>query len=128
MKRHLLLATILAFSSLGAKAFDPAKWASSVTFSPAGLICLVIFGEIPSGNELGDGIAALTCVGLSSTTATTAILLKEMHEVKSDAAAFAAGEEASLALQSVVEKFQVEASLQGIEPSFEEVVDAINTL
>lgn len=69
------------------------------------------------------------CVELLSSAVTISVLLaKEVHAVKADALLYAQEEVASPTLLSVVEKVQAEALEQGKELSFDEVVDAINTI
>lgn len=65
---------------------------------------------------------------LSSAVTISVLLAKEVHAVKADALLYAQEEVASPALLSVVEKIQAEALEQGKELSFDEVVDAINTI
>lgn len=85
--------------------------------------------EAKSDSVLGD--PNVSDDGLSVTSAIwlfTTFLAKEMVEVAPDAANYVATGEASLALQSVVEKFQETSLEQGQELSFDEVVDVINTI
>lgn len=70
-----------------------------------------------------DAYSAVTShVGL---TTASVLLLKEAQEVKPDAINFAAGESATPALESVVEKIQIAVSEHGKEISFDEIIEAL---
>lgn len=58
----------------------------------------------------------------------TVLLLKEMQEAKPDALAYSIDGHITPALQSTVEKIQLEARMQGFEVNFEDVINTINTV
>lgn len=79
-------------------------------------------------HEMSGGLGCLISVSATSaapTVTTSVLLLKEMQEVKSDAINYVAGETATPALESVVEKIQAAALEQDKEVSFDEVIEAL---
>lgn len=71
---------------------------------------------------------ALTGTTVDVSITTTIALLKEMQEVKPDALEYATNGFASPALTSVAQNFIIEASSQGHELTFEDVINFINSM
>ncbi|MGE3610244.1 MAG: hypothetical protein AB7I27_11695 [Bacteriovoracaceae bacterium] len=69
-------------------------------------------------------------IGISAGASTTVAgaLLKEMKQVQLDALAYEAGNDSSIALESVIAKMQASALENGSELSFEDAIDMINNL
>lgn len=91
----------------------------STTASSAPLASMLCLVSPSQGNEC----YYVTTLGLLQIT--SLVLLKEAQEVKPDAINYAAGESATPALESVVEKIQIAVSEHGKEISFDEVVEAL---
>lgn len=124
MRNHFSVKTLPAIFFVSAALSTQAKaWtfedAVSSTVAPIGKICELF--------ATPEGIGLAQC-GMSSTmtsTALTSAFLKEMQQVQSDAFAFVAGEAATPALISIVDKIQSEIAP---EKSFDEIVSLIASL
>lgn len=112
----LLLVSSLLSTQARAWTFENAV---SSTVAPIGKIC-----ELFATPE-GIGQAQCAMSSLMTSTGVTSALLKEIQEVQPDAIAFVAGEEATPALNSVVERIQTEVAP---EKSFDEIVLLISGL
>lgn len=119
MKKILLTVTLVSsmFSGSVARAdYTRDQIISAPTLM--GIVCVFYNRDAcPSATSLiGTELGLLTL---------TTVLLKEAQEVKSDAINDASGEQATPALESVVEKIQASASEQGKEVSFDEIIEAL---
>lgn len=87
-----------------------------------------IVEDFPKCNEGSDRACTEMAVSIMLVISLSPVLLKEVEIIKPEALFYISEGTVSPALQSVVEKIQTQSAEQGIEISFDEVIDAISTL